>query len=368
MKSYYFKRLLIVLFLAQSVIVFSQDSEALAKAYLIKAEESFKSKDNINAEKYLNKSIQYFGENQPKELALLATKLYVTNKKYLEAKKFADLYFKVEKNKNSKEYNEMLLTFIDIEDNIDSGLVVQDTIVTVKEVKKDTPIVSNNPPKKLVKKKGKIVIGETLRETYLLSKKYFDSKKYDFAKQNLDKFFILKPKKGTRFYNEMLEMKSKVDKETEEVVEDEKDVEETIIESTETDEGALNEDVPFAIIEEVPVFPGCTGTRKEKSTCLNKSLKRHVLRKFNADLANELGLSPGKKKIWIVFRIDEEGNIANVTVRAPHPKLKKEGIRIASLIPKMEPGKQRGKPVGMKYTLPISFNVEGNTEEEVKGN
>jgi protein TonB len=158
-----------------------------------------------------------------------------------------------------------------------------------------------------------------------------------------------------------------------EVVEDEKEVEETVIESTETDETeaviveeieeveedeGIVEDVPFAIIEEVPVFPGCTGTRKQKSDCLNKKIKKHVVRRFNAELAGDLGLSPGKKKIWVVFRIDPTGRITDVNARAPHPRLKKEAIRVTNTLPKMTPGKQRGVAVGMKYTLPISFNVE----------
>jgi len=156
-----------------------------------------------------------------------------------------------------------------------------------------------------------------------------------------------------------------------EIVEDEKEVEETVIESTETDETeaieeiveededeGVVEDVPFAIIEEVPVFPGCKGTRKQKVDCLNKKIKRHVVRKFNADLASDLGLSPGKKKIWVVFRIDPTGRITEINARAPHPRLKKEAIRVTKTLPRMTPGKQRGVPVGMKYTLPISFNVE----------
>ena len=158
-----------------------------------------------------------------------------------------------------------------------------------------------------------------------------------------------------------------------EIVEDEKEVEETVIESTETDETEIVEvedieeveeaeevleDVPFAIIEEVPVFPGCTGTRAQKSKCLNTKIKKHVIRRINAELAGDLGLAPGKKKIWVVFRIDPKGNITEIQARAPHPRLKKEAIRVAKTLPKMTPGKQRGVPVGMKYTLPISFNVE----------
>jgi len=158
-----------------------------------------------------------------------------------------------------------------------------------------------------------------------------------------------------------------------EIVEDEKEVEETVIETTETDETEavqveeifeveeveeVVEDVPFAIIEEVPIFPGCTGTRAEKSDCLNDKIKKHVTRKFNGDLAGELGLSPGKKKIWVVFRIDPKGNITEINARAPHPRLRDEAIRVTKTLPKMTPGKQRGVPVGMKYTLPILFSVE----------
>ncbi|WP_428743646.1 energy transducer TonB [Tenacibaculum sp.] len=158
-----------------------------------------------------------------------------------------------------------------------------------------------------------------------------------------------------------------------EVVEDEKEVEETVIESTETDESEavevediqeveeveeVVEDVPFAIIEEVPVFPGCTGTKAQKKACLNEKLQKHVQRNFNAELANELGLSPGKKRIYVQFKIDKDGSITNVVARAPHPRLKQEAERVAKKIPKMEPGRQRGRPVRVGYTLPITFNVE----------
>ncbi|MDE1205663.1 energy transducer TonB [Tenacibaculum larymnensis] len=158
-----------------------------------------------------------------------------------------------------------------------------------------------------------------------------------------------------------------------EVVEDEEEIEETIIESTETDESEavevediqeveeveeVVEDVPFAIIEEVPVFPGCSGTKAQKKACLNKKLQKHIQRNFNAELANELGLSPGKKRIYVQFKIDKDGSITNVMARAPHPRLKKEAERVARKIPKMKPGRQRGRAVRVGYTLPITFNVE----------
>lgn len=158
-----------------------------------------------------------------------------------------------------------------------------------------------------------------------------------------------------------------------EVVEDEVEVEETVIESTETDEDEaveveeiievteeeeVLEDVPFAIIEDVPVYPGCKGNKQQLRACLQEKITKHVNRKFNSDLASDLGLTPGVKKIFVMFKIDKHGNIADVMARAPHNRLRDEAIRVIKLLPKMTPGKQRGRPVGVKYSLPIAFKVE----------
>lgn len=157
-----------------------------------------------------------------------------------------------------------------------------------------------------------------------------------------------------------------------EIVEDEVDVEETIIETTETDEKekvvvkeiedvvedeVFEEDVSFAVIEDVPVYPGCSGTKKQKKDCLNKAIRKHVSRKFNGDLAGDLGLS-GKQKIYVKFKITKTGGIQIVGARAPHKRLEKEARRVVNLLPKMTPGKQRGRPVNVTYMLPITFDVQ----------
>ncbi|QNM85351.1 energy transducer TonB [Polaribacter pectinis] len=158
-----------------------------------------------------------------------------------------------------------------------------------------------------------------------------------------------------------------------EVVEDEKEVEETVIESTETDETEaveveeiveieeveeVVEDVSFMIIEDVPVFPGCKGSKSELKACFSKMVQKHFSRKFDAELPNELGLSSGRKRVFIGFKIDKNGNIVNVNARAPHPKIKSEVIKVMKQLPKMKPGKQRGKPVGVKYSIPFTLIVE----------
>ena len=161
-------------------------------------------------------------------------------------------------------------------------------------------------------------------------------------------------------------------------VDDEVEINETIIESTETDESEaiivsdvdtdiveveeveeVVEDVPFMIIENVPVYPGCTGSNKELRACFSSMVSKLVNQKFNPELASDLGLPSGSiQKIFVMFRIDKNGNIVDVKARAPHKRLQEEAIRVVNLLPRMIPGKQRGMPVGVKYALPITFRIE----------
>ena len=60
----------------------------------------------------------------------------------------------------------------------------------------------------------------------------------------------------------------------------------------------------------------------------------------------------------IIFKIDKNGNVVNIEARSPHKRLRDEAIRVISLLPKMEPGKQQGKAVKVRYAVPIAFKVE----------
>ncbi len=158
-----------------------------------------------------------------------------------------------------------------------------------------------------------------------------------------------------------------------EIVEDEKEIEETVIESTETDQteeiveveevevAEVEEDleVPFSVIENVPVFPGCENEKSNnaKKQCMSDKIATFVNRKFNTELAGDLGLS-GRQRINVIFKIDKTGNIVGIRARAPHPGLEKEAQRVIGLLPKMQPGKQRGKAVIVPYSLPILFQVQ----------
>ena len=103
-----------------------------------------------------------------------------------------------------------------------------------------------------------------------------------------------------------------------EIVQDEAEIEETVLESTETDESEaveieitdieevvdeedIIEEVPFAVIEEAPIYPGCKGSKAQRKKCLQEKIKEHVFKKYNIGLAEELGLEPGKKKVYVLF-------------------------------------------------------------------
>ncbi len=117
------------------------------------------------------------------------------------------------------------------------------------------------------------------------------------------------------------------------------------------------QDIPFSIIEEVPIYPGCENLgRTDKKTCFQNKIVKHISKNFN--YVNKDSLASGRKKIYVMFTIDKEGIVKNINARAPHPALASEGKRVIQLIPQMTPGKQRGKPVNVKYLLPITFTIE----------
>ena len=124
-----------------------------------------------------------------------------------------------------------------------------------------------------------------------------------------------------------------------------------------TDE--LPETVPFIMIQNAPVFKGCENLSKEENkVCFDKKMKQFVLRNFDIELANEIGLQSGKYKIQTQFIIDNKGNVVDIKIRAPHTRLKKEMQQLIEKLPKFTPGLQSNKPVQVRYTLPISFQVD----------
>ncbi len=118
----------------------------------------------------------------------------------------------------------------------------------------------------------------------------------------------------------------------------------TKVEVEETEEP--QEKVIFQVVEEMPEFPGGMG---EAMKFLAKNIKYPVA----AQQAKIEG------RVIVQFVVERDGSISDVhTLRGVNPDLDAEAIRVVSLMPKWKPGKQRGKAVAVKYTMPIMFRLQ----------
>lgn len=154
------------------------------------------------------------------------------------------------------------------------------------------------------------------------------------------------------------------------IIDDDNNKDETVIEAIEIDQNTevipidsiivpdddlVDEEVPFILIEEVPVFPGCEQA-SDKRACFQKMILKHVRKNFRyPELAQELGL---QGRVNIAFLIERDGSIGKVRMRGPHKILEEEAGRIISTLPQMIPGKQRGRAVKVPFMMPIVFKLQ----------
>ncbi len=111
-------------------------------------------------------------------------------------------------------------------------------------------------------------------------------------------------------------------------------------------EEVVEEETIFQVVEEMPSFPG---GEAECMKFLSKNIKYPTI-------AQENGI---QGRVILQFVVNKDGSIVDVTVaRSVDPYLDKEAIRVVQMMPKWKPGKQRGKPVRVKYTLPVMFRLQ----------
>ena len=106
------------------------------------------------------------------------------------------------------------------------------------------------------------------------------------------------------------------------------------------------DNVVFQVVEKMPSFPG-------GDAALFKYLSDNV--KYPV-IAQENGV---QGRVICQFVVNRDGSIVDVeVVRSVDPSLDKEAIRVIKSMPKWSPGQQRGKPVRVKYTLPVNFRLQ----------
>ena len=128
--------------------------------------------------------------------------------------------------------------------------------------------------------------------------------------------------------------------------------------------------IKFSDVEKPPFYiDWCTSNiSKDKiRECTDSGIKLFAKTNFNTEIAADLNLS-GYQRITSAFIIDKSGKIDNIRVRASHPDLEKEALRVINLIPKMEPGIQNGEAVSTSYLLPIIFKVQSDSLSQSEKN
>ncbi|WP_420602964.1 TonB family protein [Flagellimonas sp.] len=120
--------------------------------------------------------------------------------------------------------------------------------------------------------------------------------------------------------------------------------------------------VPFAVIEEVPIFPGCEDAI-DKKRCFQEKMQEHIRKNFRYPKeAHEQGI---QGRVNVIFVISKDGSITNFRKRGPHKLLEDEAKRIIDKLPKMQPGKQKGQAVEVPFSIPITFKLQGDSGQAV---
>jgi protein TonB len=157
-----------------------------------------------------------------------------------------------------------------------------------------------------------------------------------------------------------------------EIVEDDVEIEEelemedteadenTVIEAIEIEEEVVEEQI-FTIVEDMPAFSGCEkiSNKSERDACTTQKIYKFLGDVQNyPEIAREAGIMG---TVYISFVVSKEGKVGTVQVLkgvAGGAMLDKEAVRMISSLPKFTPGKQRGKAVPVKYTLPVKFTLK----------
>ena len=144
------------------------------------------------------------------------------------------------------------------------------------------------------------------------------------------------------------------------IVEDDADIEETVMASSEDtgekvevkyvpvviEEEEPEEQTIFEVVEKMPEFPGGNAALMQY---LSKNIKYPTIAQENGT----------QGRVIVQFVVNRDGSVVDpVVARSVDPYLDKEALRVISTMPKWNPGQQRGKPVRVRYTVPVSFRLQ----------
>ncbi len=104
-----------------------------------------------------------------------------------------------------------------------------------------------------------------------------------------------------------------------------------------------------SVYDEVEVMPEFPGGMQAMIEYLNTNIK------YPKDaIKQEVG-----GRVMVMFVVETDGSLSNVRVaRKVFPSLDAEAVRVVKTMPKWKPGKEKGRPVRVNFTMPIVFSIK----------
>lgn len=104
-------------------------------------------------------------------------------------------------------------------------------------------------------------------------------------------------------------------------------------------------DMLFSVVEVMPQYPG-------GQIAMMKYIMENIKYPKQAMKERIQG------RVTVRFIVEKDGSISDVKpILSVHPLLNKEAVRVVESMPKWSPGKQNGKPVRVRFNLPVMFKL-----------
>lgn len=118
--------------------------------------------------------------------------------------------------------------------------------------------------------------------------------------------------------------------------------------------------------EQVPIYKGCdkTSSNHVLKQCMSEKVALLFQDNFNLELHEDSRLKPGIKRIVVIFKVDTKGHVTDIRARAEDRFLEAEAVRVAKLIPNLEPGYIDGKAVAVPFTVPVKVVMTANINDK----
>jgi len=111
-------------------------------------------------------------------------------------------------------------------------------------------------------------------------------------------------------------------------------------------EQSLNDEEPFVVVDEMPVFPGG-----------DSSLLAYIVK--NTKYPETAKAKNIQGKVIVRFCVTKTGSVNRTSViKGANPELDEEALRVVKTLPEFKPGKQGGKEVSVWYMVPVTFALK----------